>query len=342
MKYIIWLIVGGLAILYPLSGQLIPSSEMEAEIVAIKESVEDPIPHRKATVKLGEDQVEAIMYQTNTNYKVGDLVILQNDPAFQGLYSITDKVRTGALIKLFIVFVATILIVSGVSGVRSLLGLVFSFTIIFKFVLPQILLGGNPVTVALMASVLILSVSYYLTHGINHKSTIAILGTLGALAVTGILASVFASSVSLSGFGSEEASFLLDKLPVASFYSLLLAGIIIGSLGVLDDITISQASIVQELSHANHKLGFGDLYIRAMRIGHDHISSLVNTLVLVYAGSALPLLLLFVTSESSFVQLLNYEALAEEIVRTLVGSIGLVSAVPLTTLIASYWYGGKR
>lgn len=342
MKYLIWVIVAGLAILYPMAERLLPSSEMEGEIVAINDMIQDPLPHRIAVVSTKESQVEAVLYETNIKYEVGDKVILQNDSVFAGLYSVTDKVRTGALIKLFIVFLATILIVSGTSGMRSILGLVFSFAVIFKFVLPQILLGGNPVTVALMASVLILSVSYYLTHGINHKSTIAILGTLGALGVTGILATVFASSASLSGFGSEEAGFLIDKLPVASFYSLLLAGIIIGSLGVLDDITISQASIVQELSQANHKLGPGELYLRAMRIGHDHISSLVNTLVLVYAGSALPLLLLFVTSESSFVQLLNYEALAEEVVRTLVGSIGLVSAVPLTTLIASFWYGGKK
>ena len=117
---------------------------------------------------------------------------------------------------------------------------------------------------------------------------------------------------------------------------------IIGSLGVLDDITISQASIVEELKSANHRLGMGELFLRAMRIGHDHIASLVNTLVLVYAGSALPLLLLFVVSQIGYVDLLNYEALAEEIVRTLVASIGLVAAVPLTTLIASYWYGSRR
>lgn len=342
MKYLIWLIVAGLAILYPMAEKLLPNTEMVGEIVSMQAVSENPLPHRKVIINTSETQVEAVLYQTNVSYEIGDQVILQTDPVFEGLYSVTDKVRTGALIKLFIVFLATILLVSGTAGMRSILGLAFSFTIIFKFVLPQILLGSNPVTVALMASVLILSVSYYLTHGINHKSTIAIMGTLGALCVTGVLASVFASSASLSGFGSEEASFLLDKLPMESFYSLLLAGIIIGSLGVLDDITISQASIVQELSQANHKLGIRDLYIRAMRIGHDHISSLVNTLVLVYAGSALPLLLLFLTSESSFAQLLNYEAMAEEIVRTLVGSIGLVSAVPLTTLIAAYWYGSKR
>ena len=168
------------------------------------------------------------------------------------------------------------------------------------------------------------------------------MGTFGALIITGILAVLYGSSTKLTGFGSEEASFLIGNLNVTSFYNLYLAGIIIGGLGVLDDITISQASIVSELSSANHKLGVKELYLRAMRIGHDHISSLVNTLVLVYAGSALPLLLLFTTSQATFAELLNYEAVAEEIVRMLVGSIGLVAAVPLTTLIAAYWYGQKR
>jgi uncharacterized membrane protein len=189
---------------------------------------------------------------------------------------------------------------------------------------------------------MILLVSYYLTHGVSSKTTIAILGTLGALAVTGILASVFAGASSLTGLGSEETAFLLDRFPVASFFNLLLAGIIIGSLGVLDDITISQASIVSELSQANSKWRRWELYKRAMRVGRDHISSLVNTLVLVYAGSALPLLLLFVTSEASVMQLLNYEAVAEEIVRTLVGSIGLITAVPLTTMLASIYYAGQE
>jgi uncharacterized membrane protein len=185
-------------------------------------------------------------------------------------------------------------------------------------------------------------VSYFLSHGVNSKSIIAIIGTLGALVITGILAVVYGNMAGLSGLGSEEAGFLLDALPRESFYKLLLAGVIIGSLGVLDDITISQASIVEELKKANHRLRTSDLFVSAMRVGHDHIASLVNTLVLVYAGSALPLLLLFLVSQIGYTDLLSYEALAEEIVRTLVASIGLVSAVPLTTLIASSWYGSKR
>lgn len=342
MKYLLRAIIVLLIITLPWTDRLIPNSPNSGEIVAISERIEEPLSHRNATVKRSGDLVEAVMYESNVEYKIGDEVLLQKDAQFEGLYSVSDLVRTPALIKLFLVFVIMILIVSGEAGIRSLLGLSFSFAVIFKFVLPQIIAGSNPLTVALLASLIILIVSYFLTHGINQKSVIAILGTFGALALTGILATIYGASSKLTGFGSEEASFLIGNLPIGSFYNLYLAGIIIGSLGVLDDITISQASIVSELVEANRRLDIKELYFRAMRIGHDHISSLVNTLVLVYAGSALPLLILFVTSKTTTFELLNYEMVAEEIVRTLVGSIGLVAAVPLTTLIAAYWYGTKR
>lgn len=342
MKFIVNILIVSLVLVLPWTAKLIPESSETGVITTLSESVTDPLPHKKAIVERGTDKVEAIVYESNIAYKIGDKVFLQRDPQFDGLYSVTDLVRTPALMQLFALFIMVILIVSREAGIRSLLGLLFSFAVIFRFVLPQIAAGANPLTIALMASVLILLVSYFLTHGVNDKSIIAILGTFGALAITGILAMIYGSSARISGFGSEEVSFLIGNLEAANFYNLYLAGIIIGSLGVLDDITISQASIVSELSKANHRLSILELYKRAMNIGHDHISSLVNTLVLVYAGSALPLLLLFVASNASVMELLNYEAVAEEIVRTLVGSIGLVSAVPLTTAIAAYWYGSKR
>lgn len=321
---------------------IVPKPQLSGTITTLSEPQTDPLPHRKATVAMQDGTVSAIVYDSATEYRIGDLVLLQQDPQFSELYSVTDFVRTNSLIKLFILFLIVILAVSSWAGVRSLLGLLFSFVVIFKFILPQISLGSNPLVVALIASLLILFVSYYLTHGINHKSTIAIVGTFVALALTGIMAIVFSSLAKLTGFGNEDVAFLIGSIPSSSLYNLLLAGIIIGSLGVLDDITISQASIVAELSDTNKKLTMGELYKRAMNIGHDHISSLVNTLVLVYAGSALPLLLLFIQSNASPFELLNYEAVAEEVVKTLVGSIGLVTAVPFTTLIASYWYGSKR
>ncbi len=342
MKYLTYFVIACLTILLPFSQKLIPKSEKVGTITSISELKSDPLPHRLAQVQKDSEVVTAVLYDTNIQYMEGDEVVLQTDPQFENLYSVTDKVRTGALLKLFILFVIVILLISGEAGLRSLLGLLFSFSIIFKFVLPQILLGSNPLTVALLASFVILLVSYLLTHGVSNKTMIAIFGTFGALIVTGVLALLYAKAASLSGFSSEEVAFLIGNIKQDSFYNLMLAGIIIGSLGVLDDITISQASIVSELSEANHRLGIAELYKRAMNIGRDHISSLVNTLVLVYAGSALPLLLLFVTSQATPIDLLNYEVVAEEIVRTLVSTIGLVTAVPITTMIASYWYGSKR
>lgn len=342
MKYLSLVILVVIVVMFPYLEKKVGGDELKGEIESFSEIKSEPLPHKIAKVATPLAVVEAVVYDSNVTYEIGERVILQEDAQFSGLYSVTDKVRTGAIFQLLLLFVVVIVGVSGMAGIRSLLGLLFSFVVIFKFVLPQIVLGSNPLSVALLASCVILSVSYYLTHGISSKSSIAIVGTLGALVVTGLLASFFAQASFLSGFGSEEAGFLLGKLSIPSFYNLLLAGIIIGSLGVLDDITISQAAIVEELSLANKKLDIKELYLRAMRIGHDHISSLVNTLVLVYAGSALPLLVLFVSSEASVFSLLNYEAVAEEIVRTLVGSIGLVSAVPLTTIIAAYWYGQKR
>lgn len=325
-----------------MADKIVPRPDMSGEIINISDIITNPLPHRSLSVATNKGDMEAIMYESSQTYKVGDIVLLRAEGSNQATLVVSDKLRTPSIVSLAALFVVVIVLVSGVNGVRSLLGLGFSFAIIFSFVLPQILAGSNPIVVALLASILILTVSYFLSHGINSKSVIAIMGTFLALVVTGILASIYGLATGLTGFGSEEAGFLLDTLPKESFYKLLLAGIIIGSLGVLDDITISQASIVEELKRANHRLGFGELFASAMRIGHDHIASLVNTLVLVYAGSSLPLLLLFITSQTGYVELLNYEALTEEIVRTLVASIGLVAAVPLTTLIASYWYSDKH
>lgn len=339
MKYLVTIVALLLTPLIFLSGRLIPVPNSVGKVESVSELRTDVLPHHAVTMTTNNGTIDALAYPGSSKIKVGDMVSYRDEG---GTIIVGEKYRIPSLVSLTVVFVVVVLLVSGVHGVRSLLGLVFSFIVIFKFVLPQIISGSNPIVVALLASVVILMVSYFLSHGVNSKSIIAIIGTLGALVVTGILAVVYGNMVGLSGLGSEEAGFLLDTLPRESFYKLMLAGMIIGSLGVLDDITISQASIVEELKKANHRLRMSDLFLSAMRVGHDHIASLVNTLVLVYAGSALPLLLLFLVSQIGYGDLLSYEALAEEIVRTLVASIGLVSAVPLTTLIASYWYGSSR
>jgi len=339
MKYITTILALLLVPLVFVGDKLLPRPMDVGTIKNLSETVGEPLPHKLATLSTTQGDVAAMVYESSAQFEVGDTVRFRVEGSEK---YVSETYRLPSLISLGLLFVIVVLLVSGIHGLRSLIGLFFSFVVIFRFVLPQIVAGSNPLLIALLASLVILMVSYFLSHGINTKSVIAIMGTFGALVVTGGLAYVYGSLTGLTGFGSEEAGFLLDTLPRESFYKLLLAGMIIGSLGVLDDITISQASIVEELKRANHRLGFTQLFASAMRIGHDHIASLVNTLVLVYAGSALPLLLLFVVSDLGYIDLLNYEALAEEIVRTLVSSIGLIAAVPLTTLIASYWYSNNR
>ncbi len=217
--------------------------------------------------------------------------------------------------------------------------MIFSFFVLFRLVLPLILLGYNPVWSAIGGCVLIIPATFYLSHGVKHKTTVAILGTLVTLILTGVLAYIFAHLGNLSGLSDEAASFLkADTGDRIDFQGLLLAGILISMLGVLDDISVSQASVVQELEGAKKNISFVELYRRTMNVGKDHIASMVNTLVLVYAGASIPLLLLFIDHSHTFWEVLNYEFVAKEIIQTLVGSIGLILTVPVTTFIACIWH----
>ncbi|HVF68934.1 MAG TPA: YibE/F family protein, partial [Xanthomonadales bacterium] len=220
--------------------------------------------------------------------------------------------------------------------ITSLVGMAVSFLMIFFVVLPQILKGHDPITVAILSSLVIIPVSFYMTHGVNKKTTSAVMGTVISLVITGLLANFFVNIGHLTGFTSDEASFLeTAKKGAVQMKGLLLAGIIIGALGVLDDITISQSAIVFQLRNTSEKLKFWQVYKKAMDIGRDHIASMVNTLVLVYTGAALPLLLIFIDNPRPFTEIINYEMISEEIIRTIVVSIGLILAVPLVTLIAA-------
>jgi len=280
------------------------------------------------------------VYQgSGTLYKVGDEVVIAyaKDSTGSEIYLIADYVRRTPLLALFLLFVVITIIIGKWKGLSSILGMGVSFLVILKFILPSIYSGSDPVTIAILGSLAIIPVTFFLSHGFNRKTLVAIAGTLISLVVTGILATLFVEATKLTGFSSEEAGFLnVFKEGTINIKGLLLAGIIIGVLGVLDDITISQSAIVQELKFANPQLKPKDLYLKAMSVGKDHIASMVNTLILVYTGAALPLLLLFVDNPRPFSELINYEIIADEVVRTLVGSIGLVLAVPITTFIASY------
>jgi uncharacterized membrane protein len=247
-----------------------------------------------------------------------------------------DAVRTRPILILLAVFILALIIVARWKGVRSLLALAFSFVIVIAYIIPHIIHGEDPVRVSIIGSLIILVVTLYLTYGWNVKTHSAVIGIVLVLLLTGLLAWAFVKIALLTGGGSEEALYLVQVPGIKiDLHGLLLGGIIIGALGVLDDLIITQASAVFELHEANADLGFRQLYQRAYRIGQDHVASTVNTLVMAYTGVALPLLLLFAVERGNYTELISVASVAEEIVRTLVGSLGLVAAVPLSTLIAS-------
>lgn len=275
-----------------------------------------------------------------TKYEQGEKVIATKDVSPDGIeiYSVTDFVRRDSLWVLGVIFVVLTILVAKWKGVMSMLSMVFTFMVVFIYVLPNLSNGANPIIIATIASLVIIPISFYMAHGINQKTTVAIVSSIVALGATAVLSLMFISLGRLTGLSSEEAGMLLvQRSGNFDMKGLLMCGIIIGALGVLDDITISQAAIVNELIKSSEKPKGALIYKQAMNVGRDHISSMVNTLVLAYAGASLPLLLVFVDNPHPFSEIINYEFLAEEIIRTLVGSIGLILAVPITTLIAVNW-----
>ena len=260
---------------------------------------------------------------------------LASDGAGAGWY-FEDYARRRPLLLLAVLFVAAVMLLGRRRGLFALVGLAFSLLLLVRFVLPSILEGHDPVAVALVGSAAIMFVALYMAHGFNVRTSSAVAGTLISLVLTGLLAAGFVHLTNLTGLGSEEGTFLRALAGNIDLEGLLLGGIVVGSLGVLDDVTVTQASAVWELSRANTSYGFRQLYQGALRIGRDHIASTVNTLVLAYAGASLPLLILFTLSNRHLGDVLTSEIVAEEIVRTLVGSIGLVAAVPITTALTAF------
>ncbi len=275
----------------------------------------------------------------NLKIREGDAVVIQTEE-INGTrqYFVSDVVRRSPLIWLTIIFIIAVIAFGGMSAVRSFAGMVVSLLVIIFFMIPRILAGDPPLLLAFISSLFIMLVTFLLTHGWNKKTIAAFGGTATSLLLTALLATGFSVYARITGRADEEMLFLLADYPSLNTHSIVLAGILIGTLGVLDDITISQASAVFELRKANMRYTVRDLYNSACRIGRDHIAAAVNTLVLAYAGTALPLLLLLVgiPAGESMWTFINREMIATEILRTLTGSIGLLAAVPLTTLIAAF------
>ncbi|MEU8473844.1 YibE/F family protein [Streptomyces hygroscopicus] len=249
-------------------------------------------------------------------------------------YSVSDVDRSMPMALLAGLFALAVVVVGRLRGVFALVALAISFGVLTLFILPAILQGSNPLVVAVVGGSAIMLLALYMCHGLTARTSVAVLGTLVSLLLIGVLGSLFIGWASLTGNTDDQTGLVHGLYPHIEIRGLLLAGVIIGSLGVLDDVTVTQTSAVWELRDADPTASRRTLYGAAMRIGRDHIASVVNTLVLAYAGASLPLLLLFSIADSGVGAVATSEIVAEEIVRTLVGSIGLVASVPVTTALA--------
>ncbi|MEU4619895.1 YibE/F family protein [Actinoplanes sp. NPDC023801] len=251
-------------------------------------------------------------------------------------YSISDHQRGSRLWLLGAAFALAVVAFGRWRGLTALAGLGVTFGILLWFIVPAILDGRSPVLVAVVGAAAIMLTVLYLTHGLSITTTIAVAGTLASLAITAVLAAAATAGTHLTGVADETSNFLTISYGDVNMRGLLLAGIVIGSLGVLDDVTVTQSATVTELALANPAYGFRQLYRAATRIGRAHIASVINTIVLAYAGASLPLMLLFAAGDTPLGELLTSQMIAQELVRSAVGTIGLVAAVPITTALAAF------
>ncbi|WP_046727572.1 YibE/F family protein [Streptomyces humi] len=305
---------------------------------------------KKATVRVdtGKDKgrtfTEIVQPDQSRQLHQGEKVVVAYEPSAPKdlQYSVTDVDRKFPMALLAGIFAFAVVVVGRLRGVMALVALAVSFLVLTMFILPGILQGSNPLLMAVVGSSAIMLIALYICHGLSARTSVAVLGTLVSLCLIGLLGSEFIDWAALTGNTDDNTGLIHGLYPSIDMSGLLLAGVIIGSLGVLDDVTVTQTSAVWELHEANPTMGWRGLYRAGIRIGRDHIASVVNTLVLAYAGAALPLLLLFSIAQSSVTTVANSELVAEEIVRTLVGSIGLVASVPVTTLLAALVVSADR
>jgi uncharacterized membrane protein len=271
-------------------------------------------------------------------FAVDDEVVLAyggGNPTDGGSYQLVDFQRDIPLALLAGLFAIVVLVLGRWQGLKALLALGLSFAVLALFILPAIVAGENPLLVAIFGAGLIMFAVLYLTHGLTARTSTAVLGTMVSLGLIGVLGALWAAFAKLTGLDDDTATLVgLLNGPIDT-RGLLLAGVVIGALGVLDDVTVTQTSAVWELRAANPTLTRFELYTAALRIGRDHVASAVNTLVMAYAGAALPLLLYSSIAGVGLGNILGSQVIAQEIVRTLVGSIGLVAAVPITTFLAA-------
>lgn len=317
------------SVLEVLEERTVPSIVPDRTIREQKLAVQASLPDGVRTVSVMNDFVPLA---------TGDRVYVQQTGDGESeQFFIVDVQRGRGLLALAALFVGVVVAMAGRKGLYALSGLIFSFALIITWIVPRILAGDDPVIVGLVGSLLILIVTLAVSYGVNRKSISALLGIMIALLVVAALSRVAVGALHFSGFSAEEAVYLnMESEHTVNLVALVVAGIIIAAIGVLDDIAITQAATVFSLARTDPRLTRMQLFIRAMDVGRDHVSAVINTLVLAYAGASLPLVLLVSVRKFPLSFVVNGEIVAEEIVRTLISSTGLALAVPATTLIAAY------
>lgn len=349
------LITAGLFLAPTLSAQTNTSPEIKSlrgEIIQITEDeVSEETILKLFTVQLDTGEVVIIEEQfrpeLNTiEFQIGDNVIVDQTTFGDEInYVITDFQRTNYFFLLLGIFILLVIIIGRKQGLLSLISLGISYFLIFQILIRQIINGLNSLLAAIILAIIVIPLNYYVGHQINRKTTYAVLSTIITLILVGGFSLWIVNAANLTGYTSDEAGFLVQLTGgVVNLQDLLLAGIFVGLIGILDDITISQASIANQLKASKPKISFNELFSRTITVGKDHISSLVNTLILVYTSTALPLLVILEQSESDFLTTLNREIIMEELVIMLLTSIGLILAVPITTYISCFFiqrYGAE-
>ncbi len=334
--------------------QFIPDEFYTARIISIGVVSQKDAPLQTAIVEIlnGKEVGKKIEIQYGGAFAAhgekevqeGDMVVVSKEEVMgQVMWYLEDTYRLPALAAIAALFAVLVVIFGRIRGVTAVIGLGFSVGVLGGYIIPRIIAGDNPLWVSLVGAAVIAIVSLYMAHGLNKRTTIALCGTLITLGISLGMSIVAVAMTKLSGLGTEGVFYLQSGGGYnIDLKGLLLGGIIIGVLGVLDDITTGQAAIVDELIQANPALSFREVYRRGLSVGREHIASLVNTLVLAYAGVSLPLLLIFAMNNTQPIwAFVNGEFMAVEIVRTLVGSISLVIAVPITTFLAAYYLRKK-
>lgn len=297
---------------------------------------------KQITINNGKDYVIG----TFQKYQEGETVVVAKSPGTpdnpKDFYFITDRYRNPDIIIVTLIFLALAIYFGRKRGFTSVIGMLFSVFVIFYYIIPHIMKGEDPLWTCVGGAVAIILLSLYLSHGFNKRTTIALLSTLVALVFAVAIDIAFVHIAKLAGTGTEEAFYLQFDNFAINLQGLLLGSIIIGVLGVLDDVTTGQAAAIEEIHDADPSLPYSKLYKKGISVGREHIASLINTLVLAYAGASFPLLLLYSSQKMQPLWVtMNSNFIAEEIIRTLVGSSVLVIAVPITTLFAAFFYSRR-